>query len=385
MGLFKKKEEKNQGKDLPLFDVPFRKRVKDCWDYFLTEEVNLRNLIDSKAGANAICDELNKIFGIAFENVYAEVGFNGEKHDLILNLEGDWSRLFSLAYFKRMAPAEVYDNWNIIVGRRSNGQAINRFELRLGNNSVSAEDIDIWSNWQNGYVDLEIYCKNMLPLIKNDRSQAFQLMFILLDQAVGELAEMKYIASIDFLDNPKNETPLKLDGLLDDFITNLFLSKEELMDAERYIDLYSVYQLQPDENATDGLRRDVFGGSSCLIPVINDFRNNKTYIVDSFEKDGISAGYIFYPLDWASGNDRSAKILDFRDSVIDEIEKTCGKECFSFLGGATGVNYGYLDFVAYDLKAVTDAITDIFSKSEVSFVKYHSFRKNNQSVTLYQK
>ena len=280
MGLFKKKEEKNQGKDLPLFDVPFRKRVKDCWDYFLTEEVNLRNLIDSKAGANAICDELNKIFGIAFENVYAEVGFNGEKHDLILNLEGDWSRLFSLAYFKRMAPAEVYDNWNIIVGRRSNGQAINRFELRLGNNSVSAEDIDIWSNWQNGYVDLEIYCKNMLPLIKNDRSQAFQLMFILLDQAVGELAEMKYIASIDFLDNPKNETPLKLDGLLDDFITNLFLSKEELMDAERYIDLYSVYQLQPDENATDGLRRDVFGGSSCLIPVINDFRNNKTYIVD---------------------------------------------------------------------------------------------------------
>ena len=82
MGLFKKKEEKNQGKDLLLFDVPFRKRVKDCWDYFLTEEVNIRNLIDSKAGANAICDELNKIFGIAFENVYAEVGFNGEKHDL---------------------------------------------------------------------------------------------------------------------------------------------------------------------------------------------------------------------------------------------------------------------------------------------------------------
>ena len=71
--------------------------------------------------------------------------------------------------------------------------------------------------------------------------------------------------------------------------------------------------------------------------------------------------------------------------MIDEIEKTCGKECFSFLGGATGVNYGYLDFVAYDLKAVTDAIIDIFSKSEVSFVKYHSFRKNNQTVTLYQK
>ena len=371
--------------ELPFFDMPFRKRVKKCWDNFLVEEGKLRELIDSKADVNEICENLDELFGIAFQKVYAEVGKNGEKYDLIFNLEGDWSRLFSLIYFKRMAPEKVFDHWNIIVGRQSNGNAINAFEIRMGENSVSAEDINIWTDWNDGYVDLEIYCESLMPLINADKGQAYQLLYILLDQSVGELAEMKYISRIDFIENPRKEESLKLSGLQEDFLVHLQITRDELINAERYVDLYSAYRMQPDENSIDGLRKDVFGGASCFVSIINDFYNGDTYIIDSLERDGITSGYIFYPLDWATGSDRAATILDFRDSLVEQIEQTCGKECFEFIGGFTGVNFGYIDFIAYDLKPVIDTMIELFEKSKVRWATYHSFRKDVDAVTIYQK
>ena len=395
MHLTNKKNDQNQNStidsnisffsELPFFDIPFRMRVKMCWDTFLVEEGYLRGLIDSKADVDEICEKLDELFGIAFQKVYAEVGRNGEKYDLIFNLEGDWSRLFSLIYFKRMAPEKVYDHWNIIVGRQSNGNEINAFEIRIGENSVSTEDINIWTDWHDGYVDLEIFCENLIPLIDADKGQAYQLLYILLDQSVGELAEMKYISRIDFIESPRKEESLNLSGLLEDFLEHLKTSRDELLDVERYVELYSAYSMQPDEKSIDGLRKDVFSGSSCCIPIINDFYNGDTYIIDSLEEDGITSGYIFYPLDWATGSDRAVKILDFRDSLIEQIEQTCGKECFEFIGGSTGVNFGYIDFIAYDLKPVIDTMIELFKKSKVRWATYHSFRKDVDAVTIYQK
>ena len=46
------------------------------------------------------------------------MGFNGEKHELILTPEGDKVKLFELVYFQKHAPKEVLEHWNILVGRQ---------------------------------------------------------------------------------------------------------------------------------------------------------------------------------------------------------------------------------------------------------------------------
>ena len=368
-----------------LTEEPFQRRVWQCWEVFLQGEEELRRLIDQKAESDVIMDKLNELLSPAFDAVYAEVGFNGEKHDLILNLEGDWSRLFSLVYFKRHAPKQVLEHWNILVGRQSNEKAVENFRIDIWGNSVCAEDIRVWSTWADGKAALSVYCENLVPLLEDKAEQAYGITYILLDQAVGELAEMKYTANLEILHAPKAEPALKLGELLQDFMTHLSLTREELLDAERYIELYSAYHMQPDEEATDGLRGDVIAGSTCFIPLLNEFWSAESYIMDTFEADGIAAGYLFYPLDLFDGEDRGAKILDFRDRVVAQLEDVAGADAFSFIGGANGIYFGSIDFIAWDLKAVLDAAVSIFGKTEIAWAAFHSFRQDVGGVTLYER
>src|SRR5699024_11968665 len=45
-----------------------------------------------------------------FDEISFEMGFNGEKHELILTPEGDRVKLFELVYFQKHAPKEVRED-----------------------------------------------------------------------------------------------------------------------------------------------------------------------------------------------------------------------------------------------------------------------------------
>ncbi len=370
---------------VPLFHRSFKQRVSECWHVFLKGEEELRKLIDENAESDDIMAHLEGILAIAFTEVYAEVGFNGEKYDLILNLEGNWARLFELTYFKNQAPKEVFEHWNILVGRQSRNEQSGEFGLRIAGNNVSTTDFEVWLEWEDGNAKVSVYCEKLLPLLKERAGEAYWITYIMLDYAVGELAEMKYISDLEILCEPLGGNAFSLGDLLSYFQEKLSLSKEELFDEERYCQLYSAYQMQPQEEADDGLRRDVFAGSSCVVPLLNDFWNAESRMMDDFHKDGIVAGYFCYPLYGFEGDDRGAKILDFRDEMVERIENLAGPEAFLFIGGASGIYYGYIDFIAWDLEAVLDAAQMIFEKSGIDWVMYHGFRQDIDGVTIFAK
>ena len=62
--------------------------------------------------------------------------------------------------------------------------------------------------------------------------------------------------------------------------------------------------------------------------------------VDEYHKDGIAAGFLCYPLEGFTGEERSKAILDFRDDLRDAILRDAGAEAVTFLGGATGCTMG---------------------------------------------
>ena len=124
-------ENNREDKSLPLFEIPFSRRVEEGWRHFLEEEAELRRLIDGKREGDEIGEQLEILLCPIFTEVYAEVGFHEGKYDLILNLEGDWSRLFPLVYFKKQAPKEVLEHWNILVGRQARDEESGDFQLRI--------------------------------------------------------------------------------------------------------------------------------------------------------------------------------------------------------------------------------------------------------------
>ena len=54
----------------------------------------------------------------------------------------------------------------------------------------------------------------------------------------------------------------------------------------------------------------------------------------------------------------------------------------TFLGGATGLYHGYLDFIAWDLPAVLDAAQAFFEESGLPYAHFHAFRRDVGGVSL---
>lgn len=374
-----------ENKSLPLFEIPFRERVREGWKNFMKDEAELRRLIDERAGGEEIGEQLEILLCPVFTEVYAEVGFHEGKYDLILNLEGDWSRLFPLTFFKSQAPREVLEHWNILVGRQARDEKSGDFQLRIEEDLVSAEDFQVWTVWAGKGAEVSVYCEKLLPLLPERESNAYWIVYTMLDYAMGELTEMKYISELKLLQAPKEEKALSLSELLPNFMGQLSLTREELFDAERYCQMYAGYQMKPDEEAEDGLRRDVYVGSCGFLPLLNEFWRGESRMMDTFHRDGIAAGYFCYPLYGFQREDRSAQILDFRDEMADKIEEMAGAESFAFIGGASGIYYGYLDFIAWDLKAVLDAAVSVFGESGIDWAMFHSFRQDADGITLFEK
>ena len=105
-------------------------------------------------------------------------------------------------------------------------------------------------------------------------------------------------------------------------------------------------------------------------------------MVDEYHKDGIAVGFLAYPVSGFTGEDRANKILEFRDNLQEAILKNAGEEAVTFLGGATGLYYGYLDFIAWDLNAVLKVAQKFFEESGLPYAHFHTFRRDVGGVPL---
>ena len=110
-----------KGISLPQFSECFRERTEDWWETFAEMEAELRQMMDEDKdhtrGAELVA-QMQETLNLVFDEISFEMGFNGEKYELILTPEGDKVKLFELVYFQKHAPKEVLEHWNILVGRQ---------------------------------------------------------------------------------------------------------------------------------------------------------------------------------------------------------------------------------------------------------------------------
>ena len=104
--------------------------------------------------------QMQGTLNLVFDEISFEMGFNGEKHELILTPEGDKVKLFELIYFQKHAPKEVLEHWNILVGR----QPVQNIGLRTNDGwEISGDDVQIWLEEQgeNSFA-ISAYCEKLL-------------------------------------------------------------------------------------------------------------------------------------------------------------------------------------------------------------------------------
>ena len=104
--------------------------------------------------------------------------------------------------------------------------------------------------------------------------------------------------------------------------------------------------------------------------------------MDDYHRNGIAAGFFLYPIQGFGGENATEKALDFRDALEDAVYEQAGEDAVTFLGGATGLYCGYLDFIGWDLHTVLQAGQDFLEQSGIPWAQFHSFRRDVGGVTL---
>lgn len=365
---------------LPQFGECLRERIENWWETFAKQEAELRQMMyedkDLTNGAE-IAAQMEEVLNLVFDEISFEIGFNGEKYELILTPEGDKVKLFELVYFQRHAPEEVLEHWNILVGRKP----ISNIGLRTDDGwEISGEDVQIWleNKGENSFA-LSAYCEKLLPMLWEEEDWVWWMLTTLTNQVLGEIPHMRYIDSFDVLDAPKTEQPVLMSQLPDKL-------REKGLDLsaapESYLENYTGYQMKPNEDLDADWRLDVMVGSTCCIPLINGYLNADNDFIDELHADGAVAGFFCYPLDTLREEEGSHKIFDFRDKLEETLTAGNGSEMLTLTGGATGLYCGYVDFIAWDLLAALNRAKEFFEGTDIPWAIFHTFRREAGTVSL---
>ena len=369
-----------KGISLPQFWECFRERTEDWWETFAEMEAELRQMMDDDKDHTRSAEIVNQMQGAlnqAFDEIFFEMGFNGEKHELILTPQGDRVKLFELVYFQKHAPKEVLEHWNILVGR----QPSKNIGLRTEDGwDISGDDVQIWLEEQgeNSFA-ISAHCEKLLPMLREAEGRVWWMLTTLTDQILGEIPHMRYIDSFDVLEEPKAE-PSMLMSQLPDALKERGL--ELSTDPEAYLERYLGYEMKPNEDPDADWRLDVMVGSTCCVPLINGYLNADNDFMDDLHADGAVAGFFCYPLDTLREEEGSEKIFDFRDKLEEVFTTGDGPEILTLTGGATGLFCGYVDFIAWDIQTALQMAKKFFVDSDIPWASFHTFRREAGTVNL---
>ena len=375
-------ERCKKGISLPQFWECFRERTESAWKDFAQQEAQLRQMMDEDKdhtrGAELVA-QMQETLNLVFDEISFEMGFNGEKHELILTPEGDKVKLFELVYFQKHAPKEVLEHWNILVGR----QPLQNIGLRTDDGwDISGEDVQIWLEEQgeNSFA-ISAYCEKLLPMLREEEGRAWWMLTTLTDQVLGEIPHMRYIDSFDVLEGPKAEPSFLLSQLPDKLREQ---GLELSTDPKAYLESYLGYKMEPNEDPDADWRLDTMVGSTCCVPLINGYLNADNDFMDDLHADGTVAGFFCYPLDTLREEEDSQKIFDFRDKLEEVFTTDEGSEVLTLTGGATGLYCGYVDFIAWDIQEALNMAKEFFEGTDIPWAIFHTFRREAGSVSLKQ-
>ena len=369
-----------KGISLPQFSECFRERTEAAWEAFAGQEAELRRRMDEDKDhtrGQELVDRLEEALNLAFDEISFEVGVGSEKYELILTPEGDKVKLFELVYFQKHAPREVLEHWNILVGRQPSPSTGLRTEDGW---DISGEDVQIWLEEQGeSSFAISAYCEKLLPMLREAEGRAWWMLATLTDQVLGEIPHMRYIDDFNVLEESRAEPSFPLSQLPDKLKEKgLDLS----CDPEGYLEGYLGYKLEPNEDPDADWRLDVIAGSTCCVPLLNGYLNADNDYMDELHADGAVAGFFCYPLDTLREEEGSKKIFDFRDRLEEALAAGDGPEILTLTGGATGLFCGYVDFIAWDIRAVLQKAGEFFEGTDIPWANFHTFRREAGTVAL---
>lgn len=348
----------------------FKQSVEDFWQEFKKEEASLRPMMQQpETYGEALVERMDEMLNIVFHESYFEMGVSKTgKYELILTPNGDHLKHLFIHQWMMQAPKSLLDHWNFYDSKPVEEQA--DFGLKMNGYEVCGSDIMIYPSIQDQKMDLRVYSEKLNQM---EEEQAYQFLFLLLDSHISELYTMKFIGSIELIEQPGEHGILlkEFKAFMDDV-----MKEEHWKNLEDPFAIYSAYEVPPKEEDIC-LREDVYFGITTQMHLLNTFYQGDPGLIEEAQKDGIFVGFVYYE----NSQIDTDEMLDYREYLDTEIMKQCKETGIAVnIGAATGIAYSYLDYVVFDLDAFLSVVKDVMHTANTQQYGFQRFVMEEQPI-----
>ena len=367
---------------MPVYKRSYRVRVMMAWLSFVDQEKEILRLVqnlDQEGYGDRVLQKLLAIFGPVLPNTRIAVTPIFFMYEIMFTPDGSDVALHALNYLKQHAPKRIKNGyWRFVIGR----PARRDISLKLDGDEFKGSDVKLWLTKNDELFDVCAYCPKLLPTKGISYNYASMVLEYLMDIAIGEIANMRYIFNFDILEKPKSGKFIYLRDLKEKLISE---GCDLDIDAEQYLESnYTEYGGQPDKNRHKIWREDIYSGSLSALELLECYFTGNDRTMDKLHENGICAGFIAFSLSGFKGSNRVNKIIAFREKFEDYLTEDGLGHVATVVGSAIGIGYGYVDVMIWDLRPFLDAVYDFFNESDIEHVIFHSFRRNVGTITLKQ-
>ena len=371
-----------QGINVPIITCSFLDRVKLTWDEFKQRRSHIEDLINTNEHDLAIA-LLEECFHVLFEDIHFELGIKDKVYEIIFPTECDLATTLQLKTFIAHVPSKLKKHWSFIIGRPYDANLI----IDNGAAKLTSQDFMVYScDIGNNRYDLKIIAPKLKKLTSTDE-QAQKLAFYFIASTLGEVNYLNHIAGLELLNkeaNIKDLSDYDQGCTLDSFIEKL---KEQGLKLNNDVKLLPDSCLKEYQHATPYgnemcSRFDIDHGMSSLLGLHVEFLREESSLYNSFYHNGAIPVFICFELT----NPPKSSSLHITDSQLEKMVATIRNKTAavaSIVGYASGLNYGYIDCIAWDVQKFLACIDYYFNQNDkIKSAACQAFNQSDSFVRL---
>ena len=371
-----------QGINVPIITCSFLDRVKLTWEEFKQRRSHIEDLINTNEHDLAIA-LLEDCFHVLFEDINFELGIKDKVYEIIFPTECDLATTLQLKTFIAHVPSKLKKHWSFIIGRPYDANLI----IDNGAAKLTSQDFMVYSyDIGNHRYDLKIIAPKLKKLTSTDE-QAQKLAFYFIASTLGEVNYLNHIAGLELLNkdaNIKDLSDYDQGCTLDNFILKL---KEQGLKLNNDVKLLPDSCLKEYQHATPYgneicSRFDIDHGMSSLLGLHIEFLKEESSLYNSFYHNGAIPVFICFELT----NPPKSSSLHITDSQLEKMVATIRNKTAavaSIVGYASGLNYGYIDCIAWDVQKFLACIDYYFNQNDkIKSAACQAFNQSDSFVRL---
>jgi tetratricopeptide (TPR) repeat protein len=353
-------------------EMPFKNRVDDFWQWFLQNEAELSRIVEKRSeyDADDIIRFITQGTDLITENVYFNIGGG---YEFTFSIEGNSHLFYLYPYLISRMPEKLKGKWRFFPYNQGTD---NSFAFQMYGVEVDMSEVHVAVGYCEERNDFTVsfYEKNLCALPEDQSYNAF---YIMLETMLGEGLSYQYISEVKRMDKVgKGMFPLPA---LRRYITETLKDNgKKVFDNPQ--EVFASYRLEPQEN--EELRYDVVAGSTCFYGLVSQYYQNDTELFDNMNQFGAQAVFLAFP--YESNDEEQKEVMKFRYDLEDRIEREILKPegLGLLLGGATGTECHYMDFLLYDVQAFMEKVVPVLHEYPQYSFYLSDFRQHCRLIKL---